>query len=180
MAFAHRFTNLGGALAFTLASAFAMNASACERQVGQDRFGIFDDGEVYAENEPCNLGDLWVFYPQSGQFEKFIGDDNRPVRAHDIKGVQSKWGTFIVVLLENYAVAMRYGQPTIGFFGRSDVHSAFYAQWDNGQVLTANAIEDVKIEADGEISVYVQAGDSIYVSTTDANGYFSNGWVVAP
>lgn len=107
-----------------------------------------DDGLSRAEREDCALGELH-YYDEKEGWLSMRDEQGEPLRARDMAGLVASRGEFLIVVLEDKRVAMRWGGPGNGrFFARDAEHRSFYGHDMDGAWLAALRLGDLSIDED--------------------------------
>lgn len=154
-------------------------AQACEREVGGTTYTVSPAGghsTARANVVDCQLGELRYYDPNAGWLS-MMDESGQPMKVHDIKGVRTVWGPFLVAVLPDYRVAMRFGAPSNQFFAKDPNHSVFYATNQQGNFVNAFGIMHVDTTPRGEIVVDLEAeSDQVCSTKSDAGGVFNWAW----
>lgn len=147
-------------------------ALACQMEL-ESTYAIIpleDDGLANAERTQCVPGILNAYDPAIG-WHPMLDETGNPIIAQDMAGVIAPPGEFIVVILQDNRVAMRWGGPGNGLFFTNDPnHSAFYAYDNEGMHLNGLQIGDVSLDPQtGHLQVGIKTNSAEYCKITSDN-----------
>ena len=164
---------------YVVGALWAWEAQACQIDVGGTTFTVSPSEEqstARANVVECQLGELRYYDPNEGWLS-MVDESGQSMMVQDIKGLSSAWGPFLVAVLSDYRVAMRYGPPSAQFFLKDQSHSAFYATNQQGNSIYAFSIIEVSTTPRGEIVVELEAeSEQICSIKSDAGGMFHWNW----
>lgn len=170
---------LRGAAVCLAAALAAPPAAACTIEIQLDRgtdlyriSPLVADGLSNAERVDCTLGEL-VYNPDQTGWVAAMDDRGQPLRLLDIRGINWRGMTFLVLVNEYGMVGMRFGPPEQRFLDSSNRVSVFPMQDDDGTFVQARRVSNLKMEPGGSIVVEVETGNSEYCSiVSNPSGQF--------